>query len=504
MPEPERGTEATPSYPEQGAAVLPHALRSVLPAGASPVGARVLYVHAHPDDETVVTGASMAHLARAGAEVTLLTMTRGERGEVIPTEQRHLEVGQPGCTDDGTALGNYRVGELHAACAALGVAGQFFAGQQPAFDASVGFFNGRDRYLDSGMSWGTDGRAVSAADVSPAALTAAPVEEAAAHIAAAIRTIRPLAVITYDDDGGYGHPDHIRTAQATMQAVELASSPGAGGQGWNVPMVWAIEGDFSAQDQRPQAVVQATPADLGAKRAALEAHATQVTLPSDANQLSFAFSNGVPQKISGVETFRLVAGLELPAVMDYWGNAGVGGDVVRGAHQAGHQTTPTSGVVNGEGMPHSQGMPPRGAGARTGRDPLDQASVPVSMTVGVVVGLLAGLLGTGVHGNILRMAGVALPWGVVLALVLVVSASVWAGSTTRRIWAAAVPGVVAYAVAFALAFVRPDSPLIVLGFDSAIGRVGLAWFGGILLATLLSVVIVGRWWRKRRRTFTTA
>lgn len=473
VPEPARMTDATPSYPEQGAAVLPHALQSLLPAGMPAKGARVLYVHAHPDDETVVTGASMAHLARAGAEVTLLSMTRGERGEVIPEALRHLEVGQPGCADDGTALGDYRVGELHAACAALGVRTQFFAGQAPAFDTSTGFSNGRDRYLDSGMSWGADGRAVAAPDVSPASLTAAPVLEAAAHIAAAIRAVQPAVVVTYDDDGGYGHPDHIRTGQATLQAVEIAARLDSG-EGWIVPMVWAIEGEFNAADTRPQAVVRAQPADLGAKRAALEAHATQVTLPSDPAELRFAFSNGIDQKISGVETFRLAGGSELPAVIEYWSTAGSGPSEAASADE-----------------------PPR---SRPGREPLEQASLPVSFTVAGVCGLLAGILGTGVHGNILRFGGIVLPWGVLLALALVISVSVWTGATTRRIWAAAVPGVVAYAVAFALAFLRPDSPLIVLGFDSAIGLVGLAWFGGILVATLISVVVVGRWWRKRRRT----
>lgn len=490
VPEPDRMTDATPSYPQQGAAVLPHALTSLLPTSASPVGARVLYVHAHPDDETVVTGASMAHLARAGAEVTLLTMTRGERGEVIPAGLRHLEVGQPGCSDDGTALGHYRVGELHAACAALGVRSQMFAGQNPAVDPSVGLSNGRDRYLDSGMAWGADGRATAAADVSPAALTAAPVEEAAAHIAAAIRAIRPLTVITYDDDGGYGHPDHVRTGQATLRAVEQASVAGGGGSGWSVPLVWTIEGEFAASDSRVQAVVEAAPADLGAKRAALEAHATQVTLPADVNDLSFAFSNGVVQKISAVETFRLVGGTELPALGSYWSGAGAGAGTDAAAGVAAGAGTPWAETADRQ-MPDSR---------RPGRDPLEQASVPVTLTVAGVCGLLAGILGTGVHGNILRLWGAALPWGVLLALALVVSVSVWTGATTRRIWAAAVPGVVAYAVAFALAFLRPDSPLIVLGFDSAIGLVGLAWFGGILLATLVSVVVVGRWWRKRRRT----
>ncbi|WP_144793068.1 hypothetical protein [Kocuria palustris] len=135
-----------------------------------------------------------------------------------------------------------------------------------------------------------------------------------------------------------------------------------------------------------------------------------------------------------------------------------------------------------------------------GRSPVDVASVPVSAVVSVVSGLLAGILGTVVHGNILRLGGhLWIPWGAVLALALLLSLSVWSGTTTRRIWASAVPGIVAYAAAFVLAFGRPDSPLVVMSPGSAIGISGLLWFGGILVVTLLSVVLVGRWWRQRRR-----
>lgn len=134
------------------------------------------------------------------------------------------------------------------------------------------------------------------------------------------------------------------------------------------------------------------------------------------------------------------------------------------------------------------------------RSPVDVAGVPVSAAVSVVSGLLAGILGTAVHGNILHLSPhVWIPWGAVLALALLLSLSVWSGTTTRRIWASAVPGIVAYAAAFVLAFGRQDSPLVVLGTTSAIGLSGLLWFGGILLITLLSVVVVGRWWRRRRR-----
>ncbi|MFB6574420.1 hypothetical protein [Kocuria palustris] len=138
-------------------------------------------------------------------------------------------------------------------------------------------------------------------------------------------------------------------------------------------------------------------------------------------------------------------------------------------------------------------------GRRRGRSSVDQASVPVSATIAIVSGMLAGVVGTAVHGNIARFGdGVWIPWGAPLALALLLSLSVWSGTTTRRIWAAAVPGIVAYAAAFALAFGRQDSPLVVLSTTSAIGLAGLLWFGGILVVTLLSVVLVGRWWRRRR------
>lgn len=139
-------------------------------------------------------------------------------------------------------------------------------------------------------------------------------------------------------------------------------------------------------------------------------------------------------------------------------------------------------------------------GRLRGRSLVDQAGPATSAVIAVVSGLLAGVVGTAVHGNIWRLApGVWIPWGALLALALLLSLSVWSGTTTRRIWAAAVPGIVAYGAAFALAFGRQDSALVVLSTTSAIGLCGLLWFGGILIITLISVVVVGRWWRGRRQ-----
>ncbi|MDO4918852.1 PIG-L family deacetylase [Kocuria sp.] len=278
---------------------------SLLPEGVDPARARLLFVHAHPDDEAVNTAATMGHYSALGACTVLLTMTRGERGEVIPPALQHLEVGHPDCPDaDGTALGLYRISELDDAAAAMGLTDRFYAGEPPALDAALGFANGAGKYVDSGMSWGPDGHARPAADVSPAALTAADTDEAAAHVAAAIRALRPHAVVTYADDGGYGHPDHVATHRVTLRAVALAAATDdAEDDPWSVPLTWGIESEVDPRDHRLQAAIHG---DLEVKRAAMAAHATQIVLTGGPGDTGYTMSNGVPQTINATETFRLL------------------------------------------------------------------------------------------------------------------------------------------------------------------------------------------------------
>src|SRR5690606_31265526 len=107
----------------------------------------VVFVHAHPDDETISTGGTIASLVEAGVGVTVVTCTRGERGEVIPPELQHLE-------GDGPALAGVREGELAAAMAALGVTDHRYLGDSNARAAGLA----PRRYADSGMVWGADGR----------------------------------------------------------------------------------------------------------------------------------------------------------------------------------------------------------------------------------------------------------------------------------------------------------------------------------------------------------
>ena len=152
---------------------------------------RLVAVHAHPDDETLATGLTLAHHVRAGDEVHVVTCTLGEEGEVITPALAHLE----GSED----LGPHRRGEIARATAALGVEHHWLGGDRPL-------------WRDSGM-------AGSPAAAHPRAFAASPVEEAAAVLGAQLAQLRPDVVVTYDPEGGYGHPDHVQTHRVTVAAV---------------------------------------------------------------------------------------------------------------------------------------------------------------------------------------------------------------------------------------------------------------------------------------------
>ena len=160
---------------------------------------RLLLVHAHPDDESIGTGATMAKYAASGAHVTLVTCTLGELGEIIPPGLAAL------AADRDDQLGGYRIGELNAACQALGVTDHRYLG-------------GPGRWRDSGMI-GTSG------NDDPRSFWQADVEEAATALAAVIREVRPQVMVTYDDDGFYGHPDHIQAHRVAWRAFQLAADP---------------------------------------------------------------------------------------------------------------------------------------------------------------------------------------------------------------------------------------------------------------------------------------
>jgi len=234
---------------------------------------RVLFVHAHPDDETIDTGGTLATLVDRGAVVTVLTCTRGERGEVIPEDLQYA-------THNPETLASLRELELRKAVGILGVRDHRFLGDAGARWAS----RSPRRYADSGMQWGRGGLAEPTTEYDPASLTSAEFGDVAADVAAVILDVQPHAIVSYDTRGGYGHPDHIRAAQAARRAAEV----------YGVPFFEIVPGSDGGS------IVVDVSEVLDRKRSALEAYRTQVIVDGD----DFELSGGQRRPIATVERYR--------------------------------------------------------------------------------------------------------------------------------------------------------------------------------------------------------
>ncbi|MBO3089007.1 PIG-L family deacetylase [Cellulomonas dongxiuzhuiae] len=223
----------------------------------------LLAVHAHPDDESLATGALLATWAAAGRPATVVTATRGERGEVIGRRWARLE-------GDGPALAEHREGELAAALRALGVHDHGFLDEAVTADV---------RYEDSGMAWVGAGRAGASDDAPPDAFAFAPLAQAAGALAHLLRLRRPQVVATYEPGGGYGHPDHVRVHEVTTLALELAArEDDTHAPAHAVPVVlWSVAG--SAALRRAQHALAGD-----AVRAALGRDGRGLTLPDPAGE----------------------------------------------------------------------------------------------------------------------------------------------------------------------------------------------------------------------------
>jgi N-acetyl-1-D-myo-inositol-2-amino-2-deoxy-alpha-D-glucopyranoside deacetylase len=167
---------------------------------------RLLLVHAHPDDECINNGATMARYVDDGVGVTLVTCTAGEMGEVLVPDLSHLSYDEKG------GLGEHRRGELVEAMAVLGVTDHRFLG-------------GFGRFHDSGMAWHEEGHAVAAETIPDNAFWTTDLNEAADELVTVIREVRPQVLVTYDQFGGYGHPDHIQAHRVAMYGAMLAAAP---------------------------------------------------------------------------------------------------------------------------------------------------------------------------------------------------------------------------------------------------------------------------------------
>jgi N-acetyl-1-D-myo-inositol-2-amino-2-deoxy-alpha-D-glucopyranoside deacetylase len=265
----------------------------------SPVPRRLLLVHAHPDDESITTGATIARYAAEGAEVTVVTCTLGEEGEIMPG-LRELEGLRAHTADQ---LGGYRLTELLAACAALGVSRHHFLG-------------GLGRWRDSGMA-GTPSAA------HPRAFTGGSADQQAAQLADILDAVQPQVVVTYDAFGGYGHPDHIRAHEITMAAASRARSVErvfhtvAPRNAVRAALAALRAGhplfDVPGDDELPTTpdeeitTVLDVAAHVPAKLAALRAHATQLAVV-DGDVPYFALTNGIAQPILAEDCFVLAHG----------------------------------------------------------------------------------------------------------------------------------------------------------------------------------------------------
>lgn len=269
-----------------------------------------MLVHAHPDDEAIGTGATMALYAAAGAQVTLVTCTLGEEGEI------HLPALAGLAAAEADQLGGYRLVELDRACRALGVTDHRFLG-------------GAGRYRDSGMmglATNDHSRAFWQADL----------DEAAGHLVEIMRETRPQVLVTYDANGFYGHPDHIQANRVAMRAAELATAEGFGPAKiyWTSMPRSVLEGGlaaFSASDDNPFAGIDdvdgfpfGTPDEQvaaridgtehhAAKEAAMRAHASQI--PD--NSWLYSIASNFGSEFMGVEYYTLVVGEKGPGSGPY-------------------------------------------------------------------------------------------------------------------------------------------------------------------------------------------
>jgi N-acetyl-1-D-myo-inositol-2-amino-2-deoxy-alpha-D-glucopyranoside deacetylase len=261
-------------------------------------GYRILLVHAHPDDETINNGATMAMYAALGAEVTLVTCTRGEEGEVLVEEHAHKAAAH----DD--LLGDHRVIELAEAMKALGIFDYRFLGEPNI------------KYRDSGMM-----------DTEPNKRSdcfwQADLDSAAHHLVAVIDEVKPHILITYDEFGGYGHPDHIQAHRVAMAAAEKSEWQ-IQKIYWNVTPRSVIQEGIDKMKELGSDFMGAESADdlpfckddsfvsahvdgnayVNQKMDAMRAHATQIAVDGP----FFALSNNLGLQVWGNEYYTLVKG----------------------------------------------------------------------------------------------------------------------------------------------------------------------------------------------------
>ena len=248
----------------------------------------LLLVHAHPDDEAISTGGVMMKARADGHRVLLVTATRGEVGEIHNMDEKATR----------PHLGEVRTRELEEAARILGVNRSVFLG-----------------YRDSGMVGTADNE-------NPESFHQAPLDEAAGRLEAILREERPEVVVTYAEDGTYGHPDHIKAHEVTNAALDLLEK-----EGWRPRKLYYTVIPRSAMKAFAESLpeearrdnigsrIQGTPDELittkvgvgeyvDRKRAAFGAHVSQ----NDPNSWFASIAEEIYRLAFGTEYFQLARG----------------------------------------------------------------------------------------------------------------------------------------------------------------------------------------------------
>ncbi|WP_454084626.1 PIG-L family deacetylase [Georgenia sp. Marseille-Q6866] len=489
---------------------------------------RLLAVFAHPDDETIGAGGLLALAARAGVDVSVVTCTRGERGEVIPPDLTHL-------ADDPEQLARRREAELSAALAELGAHRHLFLDQVPALEGQR-----PSRFRDSGMRWIRPGLAGPAEDAGPDAFSTLDVDVAAGLLAVVVRHVRPTAVLTEEPGGGYGHPDHVQAHRVTTRAIEIAADaaePLGGLAPWQVPTVlWTAQEEshlraalteladvlgHHAPLHAPDGTVL-TVLDPAGELSSLAVPAAEVTASFDVRPVAEQVLAALRQHRTQVQAVAPIDGRRLVGYLGLSNAALVpvldrvhlrpapGSDATALAavlaHDDGATPVPSSAPVAPAPVLSAPQAAPEGSvpqaapvglavAAPDGGAPTAPAPrrgvlarlVTSGGTVGVLVSLLAGLvmgaLGTVVHRFTLEGFPVGIVLGLAGVLAAAVAARAIAGGGGLLLAALAVVGVTQ-----AMAFLRPGGDVLVT--DEAIGYV---WLFGAPVACVLAALLPARW-----------
>jgi N-acetyl-1-D-myo-inositol-2-amino-2-deoxy-alpha-D-glucopyranoside deacetylase len=271
---------------------------------------RLALVHAHPDDESLWTGGTITRYAASGAEVMVITCTLGEEGEIIPADLRQLRA------QEADQLGGYRIGELRAAIAELGVSRHAFLG-------------GPGHWRDSGMVGDP-------ANERPRAFVRGSLDEQTDALVELLAEFQPQVLVSYDAFGGYGHPDHIRAHQITVAAAPrvpavervfyavqssravregIATLAGWADQPFRLP----ADDELAVVPDESIGTVVDIAAHVPAKLRALRAHATQVTVWESGERTVYALSNDIAAPVLPNEYFVLASGSPAGAASDLFG-----------------------------------------------------------------------------------------------------------------------------------------------------------------------------------------